>query len=218
MSWAPIGSHTIEPGLADRLLPPAWRVASRYVVAVLAVVVTLALKTLFPVVGELHPFVLLPVGIVVAAWYGGLGPGIAATIGFVIGTDLFFIPPIELGVNTDVAGLLALVVEGVILSWITVGLRHGRDRAHAAALAADQASREAALGLHMREELMTLWAAKLRGPLSDFVTTIDEGRSAHRERDYARIGLALEQLRTSAGLMRRTIEHWQEREEREQRD
>lgn len=48
MSWAPIGSHTIEPGLADRLLPPAWRVASRYVVAVLAVVVTLAVKTLFP--------------------------------------------------------------------------------------------------------------------------------------------------------------------------
>jgi hypothetical protein len=117
-----------------------------------------------------------------------------------------------LGVNIDVAGLLALLIEGVLISWITVALRHAREHAQKAALASDQARREAALALQLREELMTLWAAKLRGPLSDFATTVDEAWLAHRERDYGRVGVALEQLHASAGLMRRTVDHWHERE------
>ena len=193
MSWAPSESQPIMSGRREDALLAIWRVAPRYGVAVVAVVVTLALKTLTPLLGELHPLVLLPVGIAVAAWYGGLGPGIAATIGSVIGTDLLFIPPIELGVNTDVAA------------------RHAR-APRPAALAADRERREAALALQMREELITLWTAKLRGPLSDVATTVDAARSAHRQSDHVRVGLALEHLQAGAGLMRRTVEHWHERD------
>lgn len=212
MSWAPSESRPIMSVRREDALLAIWRVAARYGVAVVAVVVTLALKTLLPLLGELHPFVLLPVGIAVAAWYGGLGPGIAATIGSMIATDLLFIPPLELGVNTDVAGLLALAVEGLLISWLSVGLRQARERAQGTARVADRERREAALALQMREELITLWTAKLRGPLSDFATTVDAAQSAHRQADHARVGLALEHLQAAAGLMRRTVEHWHERD------
>ena len=212
MSWAPSESHPFMSGRRGDTLLASRRVAARYGVAVVAVVVTLALKTLTPLVGELHPLVLLPLGIAVAAWYGGLGPGIAATIGSVIGTDVLFIPPTEFGVSTDVVGLLALAIEGAFISWITVGLRQARETAQAAALAADRDRREAALALEMREELITLWTAKLRGPLSDFATTVDAARAAHLQNDHVRVGLVLEHLHAAAGLMRRTVEHWHERD------
>lgn len=182
-----------------------------YAVAALAVAFTLAVKLLIPFLGEQHPFVLLPAAVVIAAWYGGFGPGIAATIASAIGTDTFFIPPPEFGVDTDVIGLLALIAEGALISWITVGLRRARRRAREEALAAEQARREAALALHLREELIELWTAKLRGPLSDFSTTVDQARLAHRGGDHAQTDLALEQLRANAALMRRTVEHWDER-------
>src|SRR5687767_6279535 len=124
------------------------RTATGYGVAAVAVVTTLALKFLMPFLGELHPFVLLPVAILISAWYGGFGPGIAATFASAIGTDVLFIYPAELGVNTDVVGLLALVAEGVLITWITVGLREAQLRANAEAYAADQARREAALALN----------------------------------------------------------------------
>lgn len=187
------------------------RIPAGYGVAAVAVVTTLALKFLVPFLGDPHPFVLLPVAILVAAWYGGFGPGIAATVASAIGTDVLFIYPPEIGVNTDVVGLLALVAEGVLITWITVALREARLRAKAEAYAADQARSEAALALNMREELMTLWTSKLRGPLSDFTTTVDEARIAHGGGDQERTGVALEQLRKNAALMRRTVNHWDER-------
>lgn len=91
MTWQASDSGALP---LDDLVPPALRRASGYGVAAVAVVVTLALKTLLPWIGELHPFLLLPVGIAVAAWYGGAGPAIAATIACTIGVDLFFIPPL----------------------------------------------------------------------------------------------------------------------------
>lgn len=182
-----------------------------YAVVAAAVVGTLALKALIPFLGEAHPFVLLPVATLIAAWYGGLGPGIVATIATALGTDVLFLPPAEFGVDTDVVGLLAVLAEGLLISWITVGLRHARVRADAEAVAAEQARREAALALQMREELITLWSSKLKGPLSDFSTIVEEARIAHRGADHSRTGLALQQLAATAALMRRTAEHWGDR-------
>lgn len=188
------------------------RTLSGYGVAVVTVMATLGLKALTPLLGEAHPFVLLPIAIIIPAWYGGLGPGIAATVACVIGTDFFFIRPPEFGVETDTVGLVALFGEGVVISWITDALHQARRAERASAVAADQARREAALALHMREELLTLWTAKLRGPVSDFTTTVEAAWLAHRDGDVKQAGLALEQLHSSAQLMRRTVEHWDDRE------
>lgn len=187
------------------------RSAIGYAVAFASVAFTLWLKDLVPVIGEAHPFVLLALPIVVAAWYGGLGPGIVATLLAAFGTDLFFITA-DFGVNGYPIGIVALAIEGLAISWITAGLRETSVRASEAAIVAEQAERSAALALKMREELMSLWVAKLRGPIGDFSTTVEAARIAHRSGDQHQTALALEQLYASASLMRRTVEHWETRD------
>lgn len=97
----------------------------------------------------------------------------------------------RIGVDTDIPGLLTLIVEGLLITWITVELRRARWHARTEAIMADHERREAMLALATREELIGLWTAKLRGPLSDFATMVDEARLAHSSGDHARTGLAL---------------------------
>jgi hypothetical protein len=66
----------------------------------------------------------------------------------------------------------------------------------------------------MREEILSVRATKLHGPLGDFTTAVEAARMAHRSGDHRQTGLALDQLHSSAQLMRRTLEHWDEREGR----
>jgi K+-sensing histidine kinase KdpD len=188
------------------------RLAKAYGLAATAALFTLGLKVSVPFLGDGRPFVLLAVPIIVAAWYGGFGPAVLATLICVIGVDLFFIPAPGIGIDGYPMGLVALILEGIIVSWITVELREARSRADASARAADEARREAALALHMREEIMTFWSAKLRGPVSDFATTVDAARTAQERGDAVTTNAALDQLQAGAELMRRTVEHWQERE------
>lgn len=189
-------------------------IASRafaYGVAVVAVVLTLWLKGVVLLIGEAHPFVLLALPTAIAAWYGGIGPGLVATALSAFGTDLFFITA-DFGVNGYPIGVLALAIEGVLITRITAGLRETSIRASEAAIAAEKAERSAALALKMREELMSLWVAKLRGPIGDFTTTVEAARIAQRGGDQRQTALALEQLHASAELMRRTVEHWETRD------
>src|SRR5919112_5407745 len=68
--------------------------ALRYGVAVLAVGVALGLKLLLdPLITDQSPFLLLAGAVVVAAWFGGLGPGLLATALGALGADYFFLPP-----------------------------------------------------------------------------------------------------------------------------
>ena len=188
------------------------RLAKTYGLAIVASMVTLGLKVSVPFLGEGRPFVLLAVPIILAAWYGGFGPAVVATLVCVVGVDLFFIPSPGWGVDGYPIGLLALVLEGLVISWITVELKEARVRADASAKAADEARREAALALHMREEIMTFWAAKLEGPISDFSTAVDAARIAQPSGDHTATATAHEQLQGSAELMKRTVSHWQQRD------
>src|SRR3954465_11678585 len=98
------------------------RIASTYVVALGSVFVTLVLKSAVPVIGEAHPFVLLSVPIIVSAYYGGLGPGAAATPPAPPGAGALFITSPAFGVDGYPGGLFALCLEGVLISAITVAL------------------------------------------------------------------------------------------------
>lgn len=166
--------------------PGAWRTPSiaavsertlvhrlrRYGIAVLAVAVTVGLKSALAGLGDEHPFVLFAGAIAVAAWYGGRGPGILATLLAAASTGLLFLET-PLGVArgplapSDVVGFAALVVEGLLVALLTAGLRSAHRRAEAAMAEATVAHREAALALAIRDELLTLWTQKLRGPLAD---------------------------------------------------
>lgn len=187
---------------------------TRYVVALGAVVAALALKYPFASLGADHPFLLLPAAVIVSTWYGGRGPGLFATAIAALAADILFLPPYGLGANAgELFALAVLVAEGVLIVEVTGALRTARARATEAAKAADQARREAALALHMREELIDMWTRKIRGPLSELAVSVRNAREAVRDFDQARAVVSLDQASVDIALLDRTAEHWAERDE-----
>jgi K+-sensing histidine kinase KdpD len=66
----------------------------RYGVAVLALGMAFGLKLLLdPLIVQDVPFLLVFGAIMVSAWYGGLGPGLLATVAAGLATDYFFLQP-----------------------------------------------------------------------------------------------------------------------------
>lgn len=181
-----------------------------YGVAAAAVALALALKYAFT--GD-HPFVFLPAAVIVAAWVGGRGPGLAAVVLAAIGTDYLFVPPTGFGFGTDDAlPFLALLIEAVLIVEITVRMREAEERARREAASADQASRELSLSLRMREELLTFWSAKLEGPLTELVTGVRTARAALEQGNDARALVALDSVVAEMQAVQRTAEQWADRE------
>jgi K+-sensing histidine kinase KdpD len=180
-----------------------------YIVAIVAVVVALGIKYVFDGLGADHPFVLLPAAVIVAAWYGGRGPGIVAAVGVALGADVLFLPPAGIGVLADdLFALVALLVEAIVIVEITVRLRATRELARGEAASAELARREASLGLHMREELLSVLSTKLNRPLMGMVDSLISARSAVERGESARAIAALDSLATEARVLQRTTEHW----------
>src|SRR5262245_46675044 len=68
--------------------------SARYAVAIVAVVVAFALR--YGLHGTLEnriPFAFFTLATLIAAWYGGLGPGLIAALAGLMLTDYFFLPP-----------------------------------------------------------------------------------------------------------------------------
>ncbi|CAN5824377.1 hypothetical protein BH20ACT11_BH20ACT11_02110 [soil metagenome] len=116
---------------------PATRSApSRYMVALLAVVLAVLLKLLLdPFIIQATPFRLVLAAVVVGAWYGGLGSGLAATAVAAVAVDYLFLPPIN---SFSSPGLEALPVslflgEGVLISAVIAALHSARERSEISA-------------------------------------------------------------------------------------
>ncbi|HEX2742530.1 MAG TPA: PAS domain S-box protein [Rubrobacter sp.] len=113
----------------------------RYGVAVLAVEVALVIKLLLdPLITQDTPFLLVFGAIMVSAWYGGLGPGLLATVVAGLVTDYFFLPPERSfsGFSVEAVPLLAFVLEGTLLCLLTEALRAARWRAENSKLEAER--------------------------------------------------------------------------------
>ena len=111
----------------------------RYSVAAFAVAVALLIKLLLePLIVQETPFLLVFVAVLFSAWYGGLGPGLAATAGAALIIDYFFLPPLYSFTAFDIKAvpLGAFVLEGVLFSLIVTALRSVQHRAEANALEA----------------------------------------------------------------------------------
>src|SRR5436309_10029916 len=180
-----------------------------YGVAVAAVALALVIKVLFSGLGADHPFLLLPAAVIVAAWYGGRGPGLLAALIAAIGADILFLPPAGIGVLTDdLFPLVALLAEAVLIVEITVRLQKTRELARREATSAEQARREASFGLRMREELLTFLSTKLNRPLLGMVDGLIAARSAVERGESPRAIAALDKLATDVRVLQRTTEHW----------
>lgn len=115
----------------------------RHGVAVLAVLLVVLIKILLePVIAQETPFLLVFAAIMVSAWYGGLGPGLAATFVAVLVIDYFFLPPAGFsGLDIKVVPLSLFVLEGVLVSSVVAALLAARQRAEMSTLEA-QSRRE----------------------------------------------------------------------------
>lgn len=124
-----------QPPLTPR--DRAWDVSRRYGVALavsfLSLAVKLFLRQYFELGAEREaPFMLSQAAVMIAGWYGGLGPGLLATaFGAVVG-DYFFMEPFNaLGLVTTGQKIrtVLFVVEGALISVLTDQLNAARARA-----------------------------------------------------------------------------------------
>jgi PAS domain S-box-containing protein len=110
-----------------------WRqVFIRYAVALLAVIACLELRLILnPFLGVNVPFITFFFGVMVAAWYGGFGPGILAALVSTVAADHFFIAPIgSFSFNsTNVLALSLFVAEAIGLSVLSEALHRAKQEA-----------------------------------------------------------------------------------------
>src|ERR687897_182269 len=116
------------------MLPMRRSALARYGVASLAVGVVVLTKVLLdPLITDQSPFLLSAGAVVVGAWFGGLGPGVLATVLGALAADYFFLPPLnaftEPGPNT--LPLLLFTLQGLVISALTEALHTARSRAEA---------------------------------------------------------------------------------------
>jgi PAS domain S-box-containing protein len=111
----------------------------RYGIATLAVALVLLLRLLLaPLITPESPFLLLAGAVVVAAWFGGLGPGLLATVLGTLVADYFFLPPQGsfTGLGVDFLPLVLFGIQGVVISSLTEALHVARSQAEQSALEA----------------------------------------------------------------------------------
>src|SRR3954470_24998090 len=120
----------------------------RYGVAVGAVTLALLIKLLLePFIAQETPFLLVFAAVIVSAWYGGLGPGLLATVAAGLATDYFFLSPSALfsgAPGLDAVPLILYMLEGLLINGIVVRLRSARQEAEMSMLEA-QAHQEGLL-------------------------------------------------------------------------
>ena len=111
----------------------AMRAALRYVLAITAVAVVLGLKlALVPWVEHDTPFLLFFAAVLVASWFGGLGPGLLAVVLSAAASAYFFIRPYwQFKFEDEVMPLrVAMFVgEGVFVSLLVAFLKNAQRRA-----------------------------------------------------------------------------------------
>jgi len=119
---------------------PPW--AARYGAAAIAVALAVALRALLdPFLQEGSTFLLLSAAVLAAAAYGGLGPGVLATLVGAVAGDYLFLPPLGTLVPPSAAhgmttGLFA--AQGLAISALGAWLASSRRRAEESALRATE--------------------------------------------------------------------------------
>jgi two-component system sensor kinase FixL len=122
----------------------------RYAAACLLVAASLLVRlSLQPWLGANIPYLHFFPAIMLAAWYGGFGPGLVATLSSAVLAVYFFVPPagtLAIAEPTDLVSLILFVATAVGISWFN----HRRRAAERASRAATEH------GFAKTEELQTI--------------------------------------------------------------
>jgi diguanylate cyclase (GGDEF)-like protein len=90
----------------------------------------LALMVLLRPLMEHSIFFLFLAAVAISALYGGLGPGLVATVLSTVACAFFFIPPdnVPFGGPEEVLRLTIFLLTGVMVSWLTEGHKRSKDQ------------------------------------------------------------------------------------------
>ncbi|HSU84784.1 MAG TPA: ATP-binding protein [Thermoanaerobaculia bacterium] len=118
---------------------PAWQ---RYGAACLLVLALFGLKLLIADrFGMGSPVLLLPFGTILAAWYGGLGPGLLATGLSVVLAGLYFLDPADTALE-QASQMVISLLQGVVVSLVVHFLRRATRQVEAARSHAEAVDRQ----------------------------------------------------------------------------
>jgi signal transduction histidine kinase len=110
----------------------------RYGVAVASIVLASSLRLLLdPLMTQPSPFLLLLGAVMIAAWFGGLGPGLVATVLGAISADYLFLAPVGSFTGHFGVGFLPMVLfvlQGLLITSLAHELHVARERAEASRL------------------------------------------------------------------------------------
>lgn len=110
----------------------------RYGVAVASVALATGFKLLLdPLLPQQSPFLLLAGAVMVAAWFGGLGPGLVATALGALSADYFYLAPVGAFTGPVGAGFwlqVLFVLQGVLITSLAQALHLARQRSEKSTL------------------------------------------------------------------------------------
>ncbi len=118
----------------------------RYGAAAALTGIAVGLRLFLPFLAGLRvPYIQFYPAVLVAAWYGGVGPGLFATALSSLATIYWFLPPaggLAIQDPEDIATLLAFIGVGVCIAWLNGSLRRAHiEQRSALALATSRADR-----------------------------------------------------------------------------
>jgi K+-sensing histidine kinase KdpD len=136
-------------------------------VSLVSVAVVAVIRYQFqPLLGDRAAYVTFVLAVAISAWYGGLVPGLLATI---VGglAAIWLVSPVgslSVGTPADELAIAIYLVAGITVAVLAAGLRHGRERAETARAAAEKhaarASRLEAVATAVGRELRPREAAE----------------------------------------------------------
>ena len=151
---------------------------ARYGFAVLSVGLILAVRwELNPVLGPRAPLLAFVVAVLLASWYGGLGPGLVATVASLLAGSYLFFPPVgELGWGDPAAQVHAALFSGigVTISALNHLLQKARSRARARLSELEQSE----AGLRQAQEEVRALARDLERRVEERTAELAEANQA----------------------------------------
>lgn len=169
----------------------------RYGAAAAAVVVAAVIKAaLAPALGNESPFLLFFGAVIVAAWFGGVGPSVFATLAAAFISAYYFFPPqfsLRLDSHGDRVRLATFVVEALLVGLISAALYAARRRAEESERAL-QAEVEERTRLYQNSEIRRREAEGLARAARTLTESLDvselAGRIVASVRDILRVRTA----------------------------
>ncbi|WP_414585708.1 ATP-binding protein [Scytonema sp. PCC 10023] len=153
----------------------------RYSVAIITVLLALLLTRLLWPLQKLSIYPLFFAAVMVSSWYGGMEPGLVATVLSALACAYFFLLPHSLAVSLPgIIGLVQFVLVAVLINSLNAALRYARRQAEINALEAQgnyERLRKIQESLHQSEERyrlliegVTNYAIFMLGPNGHFVS------------------------------------------------